>query len=270
MDNDDTIGTVHLNDYDSPHGAVDYEIELADCMDVLRRVPDQSVDLVLTDIPYDEVDQPSAGLREFDKGIANTLTFDLEEFVEEVIRVTRGSLYIFCGHEQISDIKRLLRWSRLVSVRACAWQKRNPSPANGEWHWTSAFETCAFARRSGAQFNEHCQPNVWLETSPKKRLHKTEKPQALLRRLIEASSSPGDLVLDPCMGSASTGEAALTLGRRFRGVELDPKTYGVAKSRIRRVTGDAPMLYDGMLERLFNEEADMTARIYRDLYDEAA
>ena len=72
-----------------------------------------AVDLVLTDIPYGEVNRPSSGLRNLDKGDADVLTFDLDEFIDECVRVCRGSFYIFCGIEQVSPLARAFTRRRI-------------------------------------------------------------------------------------------------------------------------------------------------------------
>lgn len=75
-----------------------------DAIDLLKSLDGEVVDLMLTDVPYEYVNKKSNGLRKLDKEDANTLTFNLSIFLEEVFRVTKGSGYIFCGKEQISEI----------------------------------------------------------------------------------------------------------------------------------------------------------------------
>lgn len=179
-----------------------------DCMNVLKTMENKSVDLTLTDIPYDGVNRKSNGLRNLDKGKADIITFDLEKFVEEVCRVTKGSIYIFCGFSQISKITDILI-SKGCSVRLCVWEKTNPSPMNGDKLWLSGVEICVYAKFPKATFNEHCKNTVFRFPTVRSKLHPTEKPQKLLKYLIETSSNVGDVVFDPCMGSGSTGLACL-------------------------------------------------------------
>ena len=76
--------------------------------------------------------------------------------------------------------------------------------------------------------------DVWDDINfyKEKRLHPTQKPQKLLERIIYASSNEGDLILDPFMGSGSTGEACLRMNRNFIGIELDDKYFEITKNRI--------------------------------------
>lgn len=75
-----------------------------DCMEYMKEMKDSSVNLTLTDIPYGVVNRDSNGLRNLDKKDADVMYFDLHEFLEEVFRVTKSTIIIFCGKEQLSEI----------------------------------------------------------------------------------------------------------------------------------------------------------------------
>ena len=80
------------------------EIKLlhGDCLELMKSISDGGVDFVLTDIPYDAVNRHSNGLRNLDKGKADIITFDLDLFLQEVLRICKNSICIFCGKEQFS------------------------------------------------------------------------------------------------------------------------------------------------------------------------
>jgi site-specific DNA-methyltransferase (adenine-specific) len=202
-----------------------------DCMNILPSFSDGSIPLTLTDIPYDEVNRKSGGLRNLDKSHADIITFPLDNFIDEIVRVTSGSIYIFCGSVQVSHIR-----SRLIghglSVRHCIWEKTNPSPMNGQHIWLSSIENCVFAKKSGAVFNEHCKSAVWRNATERYKNHPTPKPVKLMSRLIEASSNIGDIVFDPCMGSGAVGLAAKQTGRKFVGIEMNEEYFNQTKERI--------------------------------------
>lgn len=189
-----------------------------------------SVDVTVTDIPYGEVNRKSNGLRNLDKKDADIVTFDLEHFIKEVCRVTKGSIYIFCGTEQVSTIRKCLR-DQGASTRLCIWEKTNPSPMNGKTIWLSGIECCVFGKFKGATFKEHCKNTVFRYPTVRSKIHPTQKPTALLKYLIETSSNEGDIIFDPCMGSGSTGIAALESNRNFIGVEINPDYYDKAIAR---------------------------------------
>ena len=201
------------------------------CMKILPTLDNKSVDLVVTDIPYDEVNRKHGSLRKLDKGKADIITFDLDMFVSELARVTKGSIYIFCGIEQVSNIRKILAQNKM-STRLCIWEKTNPSPMNGDKIWLSGIECCVFGRFSNATFNEHCKNTVFRYPCGRNKLHPTQKPLELIEKLVLASSNEGDTVLDPCMGSGTTGVACKKNNRKFIGIEMDREFYNIASHRI--------------------------------------
>lgn len=205
-----------------------------DCMTYLKNVPNKSMTCTVTDIPYGEVNRKSNGLRNLDKKDADIVTFSLEDFVEEICRVTSGSIYIFCGTEQVSAIRSFLVKAG-ASTRLCIWEKTNPSPMNGKTIWLSGIECCVYGKFKGATFNEHCKNTVFRFPTVRGKIHPTQKPVALLQYLIETSTREGDTVFDPCMGSGTTGVAALKSNRNFVGVELNTEYFKEAKKRLEQV-----------------------------------
>ena len=213
-------------------------LHLGDCLDVMQGIPDGSVDMVLSDIPYGEVSQKSSGLRKLDRGNADACEIDLAKMVFESVRVCHGSQYIFCGTEQISTIVTLFK-SYGLTTRVGAWEKTNPSPMNGTRLWLSGLEFCVFARKSNSTFNEHCKKALWQAPSGRSKIHPTQKPVALMERLITASTNPGETVLDFTMGSGTTGVAAANTGRRFIGIEMDAEYFAIGKTRIQKAQAEA-------------------------------
>jgi len=211
------------------------KLHLGDCIEVMREIPDGSVDMCLSDIPYGEVTQKSKGLRKLDRGDADHCDIDLFEMVSQSVRVCRGSHYVFCGTEQISVLTQLFR-SKGLTVRVGAWEKTNPSPMNGTRLWLSGLEFCVFARPAKATFNEKCKKALWSAPSGRSKIHPTEKPIHLMERLILASSNEGDTVLDFTMGSGTTGVACKRLNRDFIGIELNSLYYFHAINRIAGAT----------------------------------
>ncbi len=202
-----------------------------DCMNVFPFIPDRSIDLVLTDIPYNEVSRKSNGLRQLDKGKADLLDFNLELFLEQVVRITKGSIYIFCGIEQVSFIRRSLVDFGL-STRHCIYEKTNPSPMNGQHLWLSSIENCIFAKNKNATFNAHCKSAVWRFPNGRNKIHPTEKNLKLFEMLVETSSNPDMIVCDPCLGSGTTALACKNLNRRFIGIEKDRNFFDLANKRL--------------------------------------
>lgn len=206
-------------------------------MAILPTFPSNTVQLVVADLPYGEVNQKSAGLRLLDRETADDCKIDLDAMVSQLVRVCSGSFYLFCGTQQISGLIASFK-SHGLTTRLGAWEKSNPSPMNGTRLWVSGMEFCVFARKPNATFTEHCQKALWKHPVGRSKVHPTEKPVALMERLIMASSAPGDTVLDHTMGSGTTGIAATKTGRGFIGIELNPTYHKMAIDRFQASASD--------------------------------
>jgi site-specific DNA-methyltransferase (adenine-specific) len=202
-----------------------------DCLEGMKRIQDGSIDLVCTDIPYGVCNRNDNGLRNLDKNKADIETFPLADFLMEINRVTKGSVYIFCASEQLSEIRSALVQNGFTT-RVCVWEKTNPSPMNGQHVWLSGIELCVYGRKKGATFNEHCKNTVFRHPCGRNKLHPTQKPLELFERFILASTNQGDVVLDPCMGSGTTAIACINTNRNYIGFELDKHYCEIANERI--------------------------------------
>lgn len=216
-----------------------YSLYNEDCMKILPTINDKSIECIITDLPYNGVSKMGeerakyAGqLRKIDKGNADIITFDLDEFLKQVSRVSNGAIYLFCGHSQYSKIYDYFNNHKDFMVRTCVWHKTNPSPMNGQHMYLSATENIIFAKRRKTTFNAKCCHNVFEFPTGRSKIHPTEKPIPLLQQLILDSTCEYDTVADFCGGSFSTGMASLELDRNFIGVELDNTYFELAKQRI--------------------------------------
>lgn len=196
---------------------------------------DNSVDLTLTDIPYGEVNRDSNGLRTLDKEEADTMTFDLQDFLPEVYRVTKGTIIIFCGKEQLSEIHKFFsdkQKKNKGTVRQLIWKKTNPSPMNGDYIYLSGIENAIWFKKRGSTFNAHCKNTVFEYPCGRSKLHPTEKNHGLLKELILDNSNAGDIVFDPCAGSGSHLLVARDNGRKWIGTEKTKKYFDIASERL--------------------------------------
>jgi len=203
-----------------------------DCLKEFEIMPENSVDFTLTDIPYNVVSRSSNGLRNLDKDKADVLTFDLDIFLKEVLRVSKNSLVIFCGKEQFSYIYGFFAKQK-GTVRPIVWQKSNPSPMNGQYIYLSGVEFAVWFKKAGAKtFNAHCKNTVFKYSNGSSKLHPTEKNHGLLEELIKDNTNEGDTVFDPCCGSGSHLLVAKNLGRNYMGIELNQNYFKIAQARI--------------------------------------
>ena len=216
-----------------------YDVLLfGDCMKLMKKVPDKSCEMILTDIPYDEVNKARKNfgggygkLRNLNKEFADVLTFNLDEFVKSCSRVCYGSIYIFCGFEQISPLIKILREEK-IRPRLCIWHKPNASPMNIEMMWWNSIEACVFGRFPKATFNEFRAAPVWNFNFEPKPIHQTQKPVPLFKYLIETSSKPGSIILDPCAGSATSAIACLLTSRKYICIENNLSAFKAGKLRV--------------------------------------
>lgn len=212
-------------------------IKRGDCIMLMKLLQNNSVDFTLTDIPYDEVNRKSNGLRNLDKDKADVLTFDLDTFLESVYRVTKNSICIFCGREQFSQIYNFFAQKK-GTVRPIVWEKSNPSPMNGQYIYLSGVEFAVWFKKSGANvFNAHCKNTVFKYPNGRSKIHPTEKNHNLLKELILDNSNENDIVFDPCLGSGTTAICSAELNRHYIGFELDPQYYDIACKRLDEVEG---------------------------------
>ena len=203
-----------------------------DCLIGMKKINNNSIDFVLTDIPYNAVNRDSNGLRKLDKGKADILTFDLQEFLEEIHRILKNSAIIFCGKEQFSEIYKFFALKQ-GTIRPIIWEKTNPSPMNGQYVYLSGVEMAVWFKRKGAKtFNAHCKNSVFRYPNGKSKLHPTEKNHKLLTELILDNTNENDIVFDPCSGSGSHLLVAKNLNRNYLGFEIDEEYFNISMERL--------------------------------------
>lgn len=213
---------------------------LGDANELIKNIKSNSVDLILTDPPY-ELDTHGGTKNMKRKLHDNHIGFISNGFdisiLDEMLRVCKiPNILMFCSNKQISKLMGYFE-SKGLSTTLLVWQKTNPIPfANGKYQ-----EECEFiiyVRGKGVTFNNEVgiSGKKKILTFPtikgKDRNHPTEKPIDLLLRLLELHSSEGQTVLDPFMGSGSTGVAARRIYREFIGFEIDENYHSIATRRI--------------------------------------
>ena len=210
---------------------------------ILGNIRDQRlppVDLIVTDPPYRVIsggvtgpDRPTGILKSNDSRIFQHNDIAFTDYLPQLYRVLRdpGHLYLMVNFFNLEEALAATRQAGFDVHNLLVWQKNTVTP--NRWYMKNA-EYVIFARKGKAvSINDCGSKTVHTFVNPTgDRDHPTQKPTDLMRFYIENSSRPGDLVLDPFMGSGSTGVAALAAGRRFHGIEVDPRYYGVACRRM--------------------------------------
>ncbi|MBV9753299.1 MAG: site-specific DNA-methyltransferase [Hyphomicrobiales bacterium] len=243
-----------------------------DCLAELAKLPASSVDLVFADPPYNL--QLAGSLSRPDQSLVDAVDEDWDRFTSfseydaftrawlvEVRRVMKpnATLWVIGSYHNIFRVGALLQDLGFWVLNDIVWRKANPMPNFRGRRFTNAHETLIWASRApqAKAYTFHyealkagnedtqarsdwffpiCSGEERLKDERGRKAHPTQKPEALLRRIILASSNPDDVILDPFFGSGTTGAAARALGRRFIGIERDAAYAALARQRIAAVS----------------------------------
>jgi len=231
----------------------DCTLYLGDALEVLPTVG--MVDCVVTDPPYAitnegmwHIGRPGKGSRRFDFFAGDS---DWPAMTKTVLSAAQhtmalmapaASAYWWCGHREFGPLVDLYE-SAGYRTRFLVWAKKAPSPPPPGAGWPSGAELCVYAFRPGRTWTHAGSnpppSNVIVSDSyrhgqPGKADHPTQKPGRVIEPLIIASSTPAQTILDPFMGSGTTGVACVQLGRSFIGIEIEERYFDIACERISR------------------------------------
>ena len=181
---------------------IDTKLILGDCLEVMRDMPDKSVDAVITDPPYPNEGKKTANMWD-DKIMAKV---------------------------KLPNVKQLIFWHALYEfpldyTGVHIWWKPNGQSA----YWYERI----FERNGGKRCKVYRIPIINYETLPEWTPHPTQKPLLLIKKLILENTNEGDTIFDPFMGSGTTGVACVQTGRNFIGIEIDPDYFAIAEKRIK-------------------------------------
>lgn len=231
------------------HLAEGVSLYLGDMRDVLASLPDESVDMIWTDPPYGHSNHDGdfnsrlnghRGLE--DKPIANDSPDLMREVVDHMLwqaaRILRhDSCCCCCGgggpRPTFAWVANRMDEGGLVFFHSIIWDKANPGLG---WRYRRQHEMVMVAHRKGGKLlwadDNRAAPNIFTLMPPREREHPNEKPEGLVDHFIALHSKVGELVLDPFMGSGTTGVVAARRGRRFTGIEIDPYHFETACRRV--------------------------------------
>ena len=223
-----------------------YHIYNKDCLDVLKNIPDNSIDLIVTDPPYPTTSRGSAGnsggmLQKDINKKGKVFTYNninCKEYAPEFYRVLKdGShCYVMTNHINLIDMLNTFTNVGFHFIKSLIWDKGNKIMGQ---YYMSQFEYILFFRKGRGKRINNCGtsdilsvPNKKTKDENGKNIHDTEKPIGLMEILINNSSQENELVLDPFMGVGSTGLACIKNNRNFIGIEIDENYFNIAKSRL--------------------------------------
>ncbi len=246
-------------------------ILVGDCLAKLAQLPDESIDIVFADPPYNL--QLEGSLSRPDQSLVDAVDDDWDKFasfshyddftrawLKAVRRVMKknATIFVIGSYHNIFRVGTILQDLGFWILNDIVWHKANPMPNFRGRRFTNAHETMIWASKSAEAKNytfnyetlkagnEDCQVRSdWflpictgaerLKEASGRKTHPTQKPEALLQRVLLSASNPGDLVLDPFFGSGTTGAVAKRLGRHFVGIERDEAYAKAARARIASV-----------------------------------
>ena len=247
-----------------------------DCIEQLKKIPDRSVDLVFADPPYNL--QLGGDLLRPDNSKVDAVDDHWDQFesfkaydeftrawMAECQRVLKddGALWVIGSYHNIFRVGTVLQDLGFWILNDVVWRKTNPMPNFKGTRFANAHETLIWASKSrgGKRYTFNydamkmanddvqmrsdwtlslCTGEERIKGADGLKAHPTQKPEALLHRVILSSSRPGDVILDPFFGVGTTGAAAKRLGRRFIGIERESDYIAHARERIRKVVPIAP------------------------------
>jgi modification methylase len=247
------------------------EIIVGDCIAALERLAPESVDVVFADPPYNL--QLEGALSRPDHSLVDAVDDDWDKFasfgaydlftrrwLSAVRRVMKpnATLWVIGSYHNIFRVGATLQDLGYWILNDVVWRKSNPMPNFRGRRFTNAHETMIWASKSqdAKAYTFHyealkagnddsqmrsdwlfplCTGDERLKDEDGRKAHPTQKPEALIARILMAASNPDDVVLDPFFGSGTTGAVAKRLGRRFIGIERDPAYAAFARNRIAAV-----------------------------------
>ena len=235
------------------------DIRNCDGIDLLHSLPDNSVDLFLTDPPYmiskdsgmnklHERKKAGEELTKTEKKFAKPTNFGkwdedftmeiLEEFIELYYKKLKpgGTCIVWFDIEKISYLIEMMKKNKLQQFRWFVWVKTNPQPLNSKINYLSNAKEIAvsFVKKNKAIYNSSYNKGAYFYpiAAGKDRFHPTQKSLPLFEELIKEHTNEGDLVVDTFLGSGTTAVAAKRTGRRFIGSEIDPDYFEKIEHRV--------------------------------------
>lgn len=236
-----------------------WQVIQGDCLEVLRELPDGCVDAVVTDPPYssggqfrgDRAATTSAKYQQSDAKKHPDFTGDNRDqrswtvWCSEWLRVgldktkPGGMCAVFVDWRQLPSLTDAIQMAGWVWRGVAVWDKKNGRPVPNRFSARAEFVVWGTkgprpTSTEGAKY----APGVIQCTAPKDRCHSTQKPVELLERMCEVCAPESGIVLDPFVGSGTTGVAAVNIGRRFVGLEVSDHFADIARERIAEAEAD--------------------------------
>ena len=220
---------------------MDIKLYNGDCLELMKNIPDDSVDLVLTDPPYlcdysrhDSKSRFSKKIKNDENNSANEGM--IEKYLQECHRIMKDNtaIYFFCNYKKIDFFKQQIEIAGFNLKNIIIWDKQKNGMGDLSTTFGYSYEFIIFASKGQPKIRGKRISDVWqfARVKPKEQEHQNQKPVDLLIQAIEKSSDEGAVVFDGFMGSGSCGVACINANRNFIGIELDKGYFEIAEKRI--------------------------------------
>ena len=231
------------------------KIYLGNAYELIKQMPDKSVDLIYTDIPYETIYNGGGCIQQKVKNMSETINKEKDtllsgidySILDEFVRVCKYIyIYIWCSKSQIYDLMSYFVGKHKCNFNILVWCKDNPVPMGGS-PFLGDLEYCLVFCEKGAKFNNGWKhKSKWYishinQSDKKEYLHNTIKPIDLVERHIANSTQENDIVLDPFIGSGTTALACKHLNRKYIGFELNEKWWQIANDRLKGINAKGEM-----------------------------
>ena len=228
------------------------DLRHGDCLEVMKDIPDNSIDLIVTDPPYNVSATNDGGtinkVKKLNKSLKDlvetniTNGYDIETLGEEFMRVMKEpNIYLWCNKTQIPEYFKFYVEKYKCKFDILCWHKNNALPTYSNKYLSDTEYLLYFRKGKGKCFPKSYEDAKTYYIAPinhkdkKKYKHPTIKPLDITEKVIKNSSKENDIILDPFMGSGTTGVACKQLNRNFIGIELLEEYYNIAKERINNI-----------------------------------
>lgn len=217
-----------------------YELLQGDCLELMKKIPDNSIDLIVTDPPYlikYKTNYRKDKHHDFCSEILNDDNYDcISNYIKECYRILKNNtaMYMFCNCDRVDFFKQQLEQAGFIIKNMIIWVKNNWTAGDLKAQFAKRYEIMFLVNKGRKHFNGKRLTDVWNfdRVAGKNQLHQNQKPVDLLEQCILKHSNENDVVFDGFMGSGSTGVACLNTNRNFIGIELNENYFNIAKERI--------------------------------------
>lgn len=214
-------------------------INNSDCIEGMKKLPDEYVDLIVTDPPY-LINYKTNHRKDKYHKFNYTIIGDndpkiISDYIEQCYRVMKPNtaMYMFCSMDKVDFFKQELeKWFKVKNI--IIWVKNNHTAGDLKAQFGKKYEIIFLVNKGRAFFNGKRITDVWEfdRVSGNSQLHQNQKPTELIEQCIMKHSKEGDIVLDGFMGSGTTAIACMNTNRQFIGYELDDYYHSKAIDRI--------------------------------------